>query len=233
MSKIIRDFKNNEDKFKLTQNNIVYDGIIDENEFDNSELKILWILKEVNSPDDSDWDMRDALADLKNENGKGLKYGWANTFTPIVYTTYGLFNNIDWDNMGNFYENPEIIDILRKVAYINVKKVPGNSSANYNEIKKFYKNNKEAIHEQVQMINPKVLIFGNTLDYFDDDFFDLFGKLEEDKTSNSLHKFFNDNYLLLYAYHPNNRKITQREYCNLIISAVDEWKKNKEQVDFC
>lgn len=224
MLTIKRRFKENEEKFKRVDNHIVYDGIVNEDEFTKSGLKVLWILKEVNSPDDTDWNMRDTLANLKNENGKGLKHGWASTFTPIVYTTYGIFNNLDWDHIDYLCKDPSIIDVLNKVAYINVKKVPGNSSANFKEIKDYYKKNKEAIHEQVEIINPEVIIFGNTFEFFEEDFFDMFGQLNKDTSSDSLYKYYNEKYLLLWAYHPNNRMLTQKEYCNFIINSVNEWK---------
>jgi len=215
------DFDVNKKKF---QGDIVYDGIVDIEEYYSSPLKLLWILKDPNSPDDSDWDMRDALSDLKNKNGRGLKYGWANTFTPIVYTTYGIFNKVSWEDMGNFYEDQSMIDILKKVAYINVKKVPGVGESDWNEMKSYYKENKRALHEQIELINPEIIIFGNTLKFFDSDFLNLFGELNKNKENNSLHIYENKEHLLLYAYHPNNRKLTQNEYCNLIINAVSEWK---------
>lgn len=210
---------------KSFSGNIIYDGIVENSEYANSSLKILWILKEANSPDNFDWDMRDALQNLKNESGKGLKYGWANTFTPIVYTTYGIFNDLIWENIESFNENQSIIDVLRKVAYINVKKIPGNSVSNWNEIKAYYDENKKALHEQIKIINPNIIIFGNTLGFFDNDFLELFGDLYENKENNSLHIYENNQHLLLHAYHPNNRKITQKEYCDLIIKSVGEWKK--------
>lgn len=192
-----------ENNKRLFNGKFIYDGIVDILEYTNSDLKVLWILKEANSTD-SDWDMRDALRDLKNESGKGLKKGWANTFTSIVYATYGIFNEILWGNMGDFNKNQSIIDVLRKVAYINVKKIPGGGRAFWNVIRPYYLENKKAIHEQVNIINPNVIIFGNTYSYFDDDFFEFFGELTENKSNNSLHIYNNKNYLLLHAYHPNN-----------------------------
>ena len=212
-----------EENKKLFGEKIVYDGIIDNLEYSNSSIKVLWILKEANSTE-TDWDMREALHNLKNESGKGLKYGWANTFTPIVYTTYGIFNDKLWGDIESFNENQSIINILRKVAYINVKKVPGNSVANWEEIKSYYVENKVALHKQIKIINPEIIIFGNSLGFFDDDFFEIFGKLNENKENHSLHIYENKQHILLHAYHPNNRVISQKEYCDLIIKSICDWK---------
>ncbi|PKH50720.1 hypothetical protein CXF68_08455 [Tenacibaculum sp. Bg11-29] len=205
--KTIIDFENNKKQFTR---DIVYDGIVDTEEYYSNSPKILWILKEVNCPGDSNWDMRDALANnIKNKNGKGIKSGWANTFNPIVYATYGILNNISWENMESVYSDQSIIDVLRKVAYINVKKEPGGSSSNPSEIKSYYNKNKAASHEQIKLINPDIIIFGNTLNFFDEDFFDLFEKLEKKENDSSLEVYEGEKHILLNTYHPNNRTIEQ------------------------
>ena len=208
--------------------NVIHDGIVDFAKYNIASPKILWILKEANSSD-SDWTMRDALKDLKNTSGKGLKTGWANTFTSIIYTTNGIFTGEDWDSMGNFYEDESIIKVLQRVAYINVKKVPGGSQADWNLIKEYYSENKNALHQQIQLINPEIIIFGGTYNFFDDDFFELFGELESDVENNSLHIYQNQDYLLLNAYHPNNRVIKHSTYCNLILDAVKNWQLKFEK----
>ncbi|WCC46225.1 hypothetical protein [Tenacibaculum finnmarkense] len=214
-------FKENIEKFK---GNFVADGIVNISEYNSTNPKILWILKEANSIDDYDWDFRDALKDLKNESGQGIKSGWANTFTPIIYTTYGILNDLNWEDMGSVYNDQSIIEILNKVAYINLKKVPGDSNADWNKIKSYYNENKNAIHEQIQLINPDIIIFGNTMNFLDNDFFEIFGEIRIDKSNKSLHIYENKEKLLLSAYHPNNRTIKQQEYCNLIIESVRAWK---------
>ncbi|SFB90591.1 hypothetical protein [Kaistella jeonii] len=220
------------EKFKLAEeandqlfegDKVIYDGIVDFVQYSQSSPKILWILKEANS-EEHGWTMRDALKNLKNINKVGLTDGWANTFTSIVYTTNGIFTGEDWDSMGNFYEDQSIINVMEKVAYINVKKIPGGSLADWNLIKRYYSENKIALHEQIKMINPEVIIFGGTYNFFDDDFFNSFGELEENVENNSLHIYQNKNHLLLNAYHPNNRVIKHSTYCNLILHAFKNWQ---------
>lgn len=221
------------ENFNLTQDkndrlfkgdNVIYDGVVDYNQYKSSNPKILWILKEANS-EDSEWTMRDALADLKDPSKKGLKEGWANTFTSIVYTTNGIFTGEDWDSMGNFNEDQSIIDVMQKVAYINVKKVPGGSQADWNLVKNYYNENKIALHEQIKYIDPEIIIFGGTYNFFDDDFFELFGELEANIENKSLHIYQNEKHLLLNAYHPNNRAIKHQTYCDLILEAAKAWRQ--------
>lgn len=212
-------------------NKCIKDGIVDINQYLKQDLKILWVLKEANSLDNCDWDMTDALRnDIKTENG--LRYGWANTFTPIVYTTNGIFQNEDWDSMGDFTKDPNIIDCLQKVAYINLKKIPGGSVAFPGTIQEFYNENREAIHNQIEIINPNIVIFGATMGYIDYDFLEnTFGKLEVNKENPHLHIYRNKEKLLLHAHHPNNRAIKHKEYCNFILDAVNDWKLNVRKVE--
>lgn len=130
--------------------NVIHDGIVDFTQYNKTSPKILWILKEANSSE-SGWTMREALNDLKEKSG-GLKTGWANTFTSIIYTTNGIFTGEDWDSMGNFHQDQSIIEVLQKVAYINVKKVPGGSNADWNLIKEYYSENKTALDTVPQSV---------------------------------------------------------------------------------
>jgi len=221
----MKKFCNNNIELK---SKLIPDGIVDIQKYLSSSVKILWILKEVNSNDEN-WDLRDALnGEIKVE--KGLKEGWERTFTPVIYTTLGILNNEDWHTMGDFKLNPDLIDCMQQVAYINVKKIGGGSNASDNEIKNFYQENKEVLNEQIQLINPDVIIFGNTMNYFEDGIFDkMFGQFDVNKEDDNLHIYRNSHHLLLHAYHPNNRRISHQLYCDTIINTVHNWIKNKDK----
>ncbi|WP_322969750.1 hypothetical protein [Faecalibacter sp. LW9] len=188
-----------------------------------AHTKILWVLKEVNSAD-LVWDLRDALNnDIKSEHG--LSYGWSNTLTPVIYTTLGILNDEDWHTMGDFTKDPDLIDCMQQVAYINVKKVGGGNVASDKKIEPFYNLNKEALHEQISLINPDVIIFGNTMKYFDWTWLKNTFRIEiEDESNPNLYSYFGKDHLLLNAYHPNNRRISHQNYCDSIIETVKNWK---------
>jgi hypothetical protein len=85
------EFEKNSTKFK---GNIVYDGIVNLSEYKSTFPKKISVLKEANSYEDATWVFRDALKDIKNKSGRGIKYGLIDTFTSIIYTTYGILNNL-------------------------------------------------------------------------------------------------------------------------------------------
>lgn len=185
------------------------DGIINKDFFNKSKIKILWILKEVNHDGEiDDWDMSIILQNLKTKNG--IKSGWEKTFATIVYTTFGILNKKLWDEIPYHYDNPEIIDILKEIAYINVNKTSGGSTTHYLTLEKAYLTYKEKLFQQINEINPSVIIYGGTFYLF-----------ENDLNSNIINKTIKH----IDAYHPAQRKISHEKYCNDIIEKVIVLKK--------
>jgi len=61
------------------------------------------------------------------------------TFQPIIYTTYGIFNRVwSWDDMPYISAAPDMALLLRSIAFINAKKLPGLTRANDDEVLSAY-----------------------------------------------------------------------------------------------
>ncbi len=204
----------------------IHDGIVDIDEYLSSETKIMWILKEVHSVgDNGEWDLRAELRNLKNETGTAIRDRWAGTFNPIVYITYGILNEKLWDEIPNTWDDPKIIDILNKIAYVNVKKVSGMSTANHNELKEFHRSYGQILRKQIDVFLPDVIICGNVLeiiDYFGNDYIEI-------RDENMIfYQSKSGNHILIDTYHPYNRKLKQQVYCDTIIKHVLDWKKTRK-----
>lgn len=197
----------------------IKDGIIDIDNYLASDLKIMWILKEVNSPDDENWDMRDVLKNLKSECGSKVKTGWANTFNSIIYTTYGILYRKFKEDIPRTDEDPQIIDVLKNIAFVNVKKVSGGAKANYNKLHDFHKKHGEILKNQIEVFNPDVIICGNILEIIDD-----FGNEYINVKENGMVFYLSPKHIIIDAYHPNNSKVSHKDYCNTIVKQVLEWK---------
>lgn len=197
----------------------IKDGIINVDEYLGADLKIMWILKEVNSPEDEDWDMRDVLSNLKSTCGTKMKEGWANTFNPIVYTTYGILNNLCWEDIPNTNVSPEIIDIIKKIAFVNIKKVSGEAVAVNSKLIDFHNQFGHILKKQIESFSPDVIICGNTLDIIDD-----FGNEYQLVKDNRIDFYMSEQHIIVDAFHPNNRNLSQEIYCDTIIKNVLQWK---------
>lgn len=227
--KIIQEI--NSVKWNGREINPISDGIISIDDYFNSEIKILWINKEVNSTEeDADWNLREALYELREDNR--VSKGWANTFNPIIYIIYGIFNKKNWAEIPDTWVEPEIIEYLRKIAYINVKKIPGGSTANWNELVDFHNKFGYILEKQIKLYKPDVIICGYTYEIIKETLNQIYEKTSsqkfeiDDKNKDNIF-YYNNEILIIDAYHPNSRK-NKENYCNGIINGVLDWIERKK-----
>jgi len=135
---------------------IAFDGILDEEEFANQEVKLLWILKESYGEA------------IEFENRVNLltdeKYLTFPTWKSIIEVSYAIINNLQ-----NFDENISINEkqnVLKKIAFMNIKKNPGESVSVNKEIENHFSLNSTLLVDQINFINPDIIIAGNTLHHF-------------------------------------------------------------------
>lgn len=205
------------------------DGVIDIAKYLNTKTKILWINKEVNSLDDTDeWSLIDVLFNLQEKYKENKD--WSNTFSPIVYTLYGIFNNTNWENTPNIKDNSDILNIIRNIAYINVKKLPGGPLANQKNLLRYSRAN-DILKKQIILYSPDVIVCGGTFDIMDNIFDDIYGKKYDDMKQIEISKknriFYDDKLIIFEAYHPGQRKLADSVYCDSISQNFLKWQKEK------
>ena len=122
-------FANWKESVKAGESQFVPDGVVCEEEYSKSELKIVVILKEVNNPGVSDFDLRVFLRD-------GAPYG-AQTWNNIARWVYGIRHRKSMPAWKDFpsMSAEKRAEILQSICAINLKKSPGGSSAIYEELK--------------------------------------------------------------------------------------------------
>jgi hypothetical protein len=188
---------------------LIYDGILDFDEYFSGKTKIVWILKEPYDDFDEDgnpiggeWHFRDAL--LPKKTIREFSRGSRNTYEPIIYSTFSILNGFpNSKEMEYIADKPEMLHSLKNIAYINVKKTAGQTQTPDNVLYQAYLNHKNLLLEQIELCNPDILIFGNTYKYFENDF----GlKQTEFIQNDSLEYATKKNRLYLRAYHPAQRK---------------------------
>lgn len=195
-----------------TEQGNVWDGIVDFDKFCQAPCKILWILKETNGTDFSD--LRDALC---NQAKKNRLDGFRYTYSKVVQVSHAILTG-DWSNTKK--ANALCGDILPQIAVINVKKQGGNARANGSVIHDHYKHNKDLLLRQISAINPHLIISanGNT------DLFAALNPIQECKISAFTAAYQqNSGRVLIAAYHPGYRKITCRDYLELIHQILQKY----------
>jgi len=195
----------------LENEHLVLDGVTNYDQFGKSGLKILWIMKETNQSNTPHAD------DLRNFHRNVKTYPkWRRTYKMIIKVSYGILHNMVYEDIPG---EAEIFDILNEIAFINIKKTGGSSISNWKQILNHYNRNKILISEQIECIEPDIII--NCSRIFPA-FQDLaitghkdFGNFNVAKTKNGL---------IINAYHPNQRTINQENYFNLVKQCIDFYK---------
>ena len=96
---------------------------------------------------------------------------------------------------------------------------------------KFLKNLKplKLLLKQIEEYEPDILIFGNTLKYFDPKIFDWYlyenRNVLDEKTNNTHFYITKNNNLCINVYHPSYWSVKREVYCSEIINAGLKWRE--------
>lgn len=195
------------------------DGIINVEKYLKQSVKILWILKEPNS-DDEKLNWRDEIKKLNN--GTGNLEGFVKTFSNIVYTSYGILERKKWSEIKYIKDDPAIVEVLEKIAFINIKKNPGGSSSNDRELEEYYYKYRDIVKKQVMNFKPNVIIGGNTIKFLKEDLGKWYPNLKYNKyiegTDLGISISNDENVIVFDARHPQNTSSTSEKYCDDIIN---------------
>lgn len=232
MEKTFKEIQEGISKEILSKTPIV-DGIINVEKYAIAKTRILWVLKEPYSHK-NDWNYQGYLSIRDIEAKKGtknetLKY---EIFRRILYISYGLINNKEYANLP-LAEEKEVYSIGEEIAYINIKKTGGTDKSDDKEIQKSYELNEGLLLKQIEEYKPHILIFGNTLKYFNTEKlkgigWDLSKKNKQilDKKTHNTHFYpLSKKKLCINAYHPSYWSVTRDVYCSEIINAGLQWRE--------
>ncbi len=210
------------DALKNENTNIIADGVINPYSYYDANPKILWVLKEANSTEKTDWNYQDFF-----------KYTWHKhsnimAVRRIVFTTYGLFNMINHLEELPLWSDSNYQKEVKKMAIINIKKTPGSENVDDSVISAAYAENRELIKEQIELYNPNVVIFGGTFRFFPWE--DIPGATRETKqTLNNSAYYPTADRLYISTSHPSYRKLQDKEYIMGIVKIYKKWKEELTQ----
>lgn len=216
--------------FVDTENEVeaILDGAFDsEKYFYNKGFKILWLMKEpYDDGGNGAWSLPELFTKDYNTFFSGLIMGSSGrTWQPVVYVSYGILNKFqNWDEIPFIKDDPSIVKVLENVAWINIQKLPSitGRSTNMSNIYSSYNKHKELIQNQVEVLNPDIIICGNTFDVVKE----YFGNLQ--KTIYDMIEYYvAGKRLIINAYHPSQRQIKRERYVNNIVKCVENWSLKK------
>jgi len=197
----------------------IYDGVIDAKRYCGSDPRIMWILKEPWDDVDSSGGGWSLCSDLLAQ--KPVSSLSQSTFHPIIYIAYGLFHGVrSYDMMPWVRDMNDAEDILRRLAYINAKKLPGVTRGAYAPtIMEWYSRGRDVLHDQIAAYSPDI-VFGCSphMPAILDDL--AAGWQERKQTAGSSDCVWQDDVLFVHVYHPGQTSISRARYVDDALSAV-------------
>ena len=210
----------------------IYDGLYSAEKYLDSPIRLMWVLKEPyddnvdGKPVGGDWSI---TKDLFNEP---IKWSYNKTGKMVIYATYGIFNQKKWSEMDYIYDKPEMANVIQKMSYINLSKMPAYTKSSDSALWRKYSEWRDITLEQIKLYDPDVIIFGNTLKYFEKDL-EKEGIIFEKREYNDLIDIYRkDNQkLIVNTYHPGNRFSSEEMelYVNSLEELVNNWYWEKSQ----
>ncbi|MDM1352073.1 hypothetical protein HX014_15695 [Myroides marinus] len=140
---------------EIEKSNEVGDGIINEASFKAQKLKILFVLRETyedgeNEEDKGGWHITDAINN------------WIEGKTHRIPTYKNITKTI-----SHITNKTNTRDLINNIAIINIKKIPGSTKSNKDILAKHFMINKERLDQEIETINPDIIIFGGTAHHFE------------------------------------------------------------------
>lgn len=214
----------------------ITDGIINIENYVNSDFKILWILKEPNDLEKKDdilsggnWDLCDTINKFSWIEQSSRK-GGRHVFRKLSYCSYYILNRHEYGEKINKM-NEDMWNAFKSTAFINVKKLPGGSNVKDSVIKAAYKKNKEILHDQIDVFNPNIIIGCNTLGHFSKYF--KFNR-QDKKHFQNFNRWFSawkgyypqKDRLYIDTCHPLKWGMTDHLFLHSVMACFDDWILN-------
>ena len=206
----------------------IFDGVIDAQLYCASTPRIMWILKEPWDEGDSSGGGWSLCADVLGKNPvSSLSQA---TFHPIIYIAYGIFCRVStFDDMPWVRDMDEPERVLRSLAFINAKKLPGVTRGAYApSIMEWYSRGRAVIHEQISVFAPEI-VFGCSphMPAILDDL--AIGWRERKQSAGSADYVWSDNILFVHVHHPGQTQINRARYVDDALMAVSLALSQKEE----
>jgi hypothetical protein len=199
----------------------IYDGIANPELYLQSKPRILWILKEpydngekYGDERDGDWSMAEAM---NNEPDKLSRW---KVFQPICYINYGIWTgDDDWNYMPELNDSEEIRKGIKKIAYINVSKLPGLKGTPGDRIVEAYQKHRGVILDQIKTYEPNIIFGCNP--HVNLILKDLgFGESEWKQFGTAASIKISNEQRLVWVHHPSQRSVKRADYVNDAIKAA-------------
>lgn len=138
------------DEWSRNRDDFVSDGVVSEVDYLSSEMKLCFVLKEVNDPSGGGWDLRDFIRE-------GAR---SQTFDNMVRWVRCIRNSGDELNWGDLdVVTKELrVEVLKTICAMNLKKYPGTHTSDRAKLESAVEEDKSFIKRQYEIYCPDITI---------------------------------------------------------------------------
>ena len=204
---------------------VVLDGITCLKKYNAAPIKILWVLKEGNEHEKVERDHRKFHQDVT------VYPNWKSTYKNIIFPTYGILHNLEYNNLPPLNDDATVNDdyILENIALININKNGGTGRSNRTVIESHYSKHKDVLLQQIEGINPDVIINCSRVNRLFNDVAEKYG-LEKrqfiSEYNKTVYYALNSEKLIIDYWPPNVRAFTvsTEAYQKQLLDIYKLWK---------
>ena len=137
-------------KWKTRDEFFVPDGVVDDSAYSNSDKKLVFILKEINSGEFG-FDLREYL---KEDNARPQT--WDN-ITRWVVGIRNLKADLHWNKLEDISKEDRI-NTLKSICAMNLRKLRGGYTSDSKKLAEYVSDNKEDLNKQYALYDPDLTI---------------------------------------------------------------------------
>jgi len=203
------------DEWSPKREGFVKDGVVDEESYESSERKLMFVLKEVNSPGGGNWDLREYV------HGGARPQTW-NNIARWAHGIKNIKNEINWKEIREITDEQRK-EQLKSICTINLKKSPGGHTTDNKALEDIAKEDKEFLNRQFEIYHPDLVICcGSVVRWLFHELVEFQEKPDWKMTTRGIryHEFQEMKYIIEYS-HPEARVADCLLYYGLI-DAVKE-----------
>ena len=195
MIDIFKDWKNKDiHKGKL----FITDGIIDQVLWNESDSKVMFLLKEAydSKNNSGSWDLT-KLIKKRGVSGR--------TFKPMAQWAYGVQNLLNGKGIAPYIDNSkEVEESLLSSSIVNLKKSGGKKTSSKTDLMKYVDEDWDLLYSQIELISPRVVVCGKT--------WPLISQKLKNKLKITDQAYISDNIIYIDFCHPANRASNHMKY---------------------
>ncbi len=237
MTNFYDDFKEFKTKVKTWENDlrsyngkVIVDGLVKAKMYFRSNPKIAWFLKEAYTVEENGFHIKKHYGQEDAYNNF-FKLKATQTWHPIIYSSYAILNNYDsYNDMYDIKGDPSMCDVIKQIAIINANKFPSQtySRTTASNLKKGFEEFQNFLKQQIDLLNPSILIFGGTFHLYKESIFKLTNKHKikefDELKKSGVGAWIDNGRLFLEVYHPANTQMKHPDYVDSILRAYKRWK---------